>query len=225
MSKILRRSGNAVTQYCDVIGWQPQAIYMVGVGMHHEETTVFRECWPDTELYGWEANPEVYKSVKDAFPGIIHSKAISSYDGTIKVHCRHNWKDGGTVYAGHDRCRTVDVACTTLDRCLCLPKSPRGLLWLDCEGSELAAIVGGRNFIEDRVAMVNVELTGNPRVPDWPTPERIHAELMQLGFLQAWIHSIRPSIAQCDAVYVRRDLFNPAYCCVPDSIIRHRDGS
>ena len=93
-----------------------------------------------------------------------------------------------------------------------------GLLWLDCEGSELSAIQGGYDFIETSISMINVEMTGKPRGPNWPRPIEIHRALTGLGFLQVWVHTIRTCIGQFDAVYLRKELFKPDLCACPGSV-------
>lgn len=215
-SKILRRSGNAVAEYLRLIEWNPQSLYQVGVGIFHEETTVFREHWPDIAIYGFEPNPRTYNSIKGNYPGRLYPYAISDHPHVAMLHSRKRWKDGSSLY--QDKKNEYDikdkVESTTLDRMLPLlqPHNREGVLWLDCEGSELDALLGGIDFLDKGISVVNVELTGIPRGEGWCKPIQVHDFLSTKGFVQTWTHSHRTSIFQFDAIYLRRELFKPEFC-------------
>ena len=228
MSKVLRRSGNAVVNYLDVLGWKPKQVVMVGVGGHHDEVDVMRDAWGrDFELYGIEAHPLIYKDLRNTFPGIIqHAAAVGPHfiDRHVDLFAKSNWKDGSTTHQP----RGPDAAAWEIyhvpplildDWAHPLFNEREVLLWLDCEGSELEALRGGKRFLRDHVAVVNVELTGKPRMSGWPRAHQVHSWLISQGFHQAWIHSIRPSIAQFDSIYLRGDIYNPALSCCMDAAL------
>ena len=214
-SKINRRSGNAVVEYLGYLNFVPKSVYLVGVGMHHEEVDVMREWWGDFELYGFEPSPSVYKAVKDTFPGIIWQYAISDYEGKSKLYTKRSWKDGSSLFEKKlqsDEYNEIEVTVKTLDIMRHIPEvAEPALLWLDCEGSELNALKGAKQFIQS-VSVVNIEQTQHPRGDDWPTPYETHRWLIEHGFLQAWTHTHRTVIGQFDSIYLRREIFNPSWC-------------
>lgn len=228
-SKIHRRSGNAVVGYCQLIGFEPNAVVLVGVGMRHQEIEVMREDWDDFELYGFEPNPDIHKAINHDFPGFLSSSAITDVSGLTTLHVNRAHKDGSCIYKKFDekvqaKTKQVEVFTTTLDgrfsRGMTFGKNIRVLLWLDCEGCENLALKGGQKLIKRNVDLINVELTGKPRNHGWPKPIEVHKLLLDLGFLQCWVHTTRSCIGQYDAIYIRKELFRPEFCSCPDSIER-----
>ena len=221
-SKIMRRSGNAVTEYLRYIDFQPQQVILAGVGGHHEEVAVMRECWPEMELYGFEPNPDTFSGIKDAFPGILKNVALWSDSGPLPMHARSNWKDGSTAFVPNPEdggWKMFVAESAALDDIAWIPSADKqAMLWLDCEGSELKALEGGRRFIDERVMIINIEMTCRPRMPGWPKCAEVHELLRELGFFHVWVHTIRPSIGQYDAIYVHRALVKPNMSCCPDSV-------
>lgn len=224
VSRIFRRSGNAVVEYLNHLGWKPLHVIMVGVGGHHEEVQVMREAWAaDFELYGFEANPLIFKDLQQNFPGFAYHYAVGNSDAAkVPVYFKGNWKDGTTTVPQSDSWNCELVPAVRLDRAP-LPSfnSAEGLLWLDCEGGELNALVGGQQFIADHIKVINCEMTGRPTVGGWPTAQAVHYWLISHGFYQAWTHTIRPRLSQFDAIYLRGDLFDPSLTCCMDSVHRH----
>lgn len=219
-SKILRRSGTAVTQYLQMVGFEPRQVFMAGIGGHHEEITVMREEWPQMELYGWEPNPGTFAHLRESFPGILFHEALWSSKGSLTMHCRKNWKDGTSVHQPvTDDWGSFEIQAGTLDGHNWVPDTygRSALLWLDCEGSELEVLKGGPLFLAKRVGAINIEMTSRPRMGGWPLPLEVHEWLAERDFFQAWVHTIRPSIGQFDSVYLHRDYFNSALTCCLDS--------
>lgn len=226
VSKILRRSGIAVCQYCSLIEFEPSAIYLVGIGPKHQETDVFRETWPEVFLYGFEPHPRVFEMIQETFQGRAYPFAISDYVGVDKLYDKSNHLAGSSLFKrdiddkGKDW-DTINVEVKTLDSWVSttvIPVDDKGLLWLDCEGSELNALKGGYRFLQDFVSVVNVEMTGRPYGSEWPSSKEVHDYLVQQGFRRAWFHTTRVHQGQYDAIYVRQDLLNPAYCSCPCSL-------
>lgn len=219
-SKLLRRSGVEVGLVAEVLGWRADLVVQVGVGMHHEEADVLHEEWPGCRFLGFEANPDVYLAIKD-YPGLVTNKAIGDETGTVWLHSKRHHLDGSSVLKLPDKDvgKTVLVTADTLDRSLRADglwpeEGERVLLWLDCEGSELAALRGAREFCH-LVDVVNVEMTMRPISPEWPSPRAIHEKLAEYGFVRQWMHSHRITAGQYDAVYVKERLFKREYCCDP----------
>lgn len=221
--KVNRRSGNSVVEFLTVLDWEPKSVYMVGVGLHHEEVDVMRETWGrEFCLYAFEPNPSLYKEVSKTFPGRIRDFAISNYQGVGCLHSKDRWRDGSSLFpksVNPEQYQEILVEVTTLDHLRCImPADPPGLLWLDCEGSELHALEGGEEFIEERIQVINIEQTGRPRGDDWPSPFETHRWLREHGFLQAWTHTNRICIGQFDSIYVKAEIFDPSMCSCLESI-------
>lgn len=235
MSRILRRSGNAVCQFCEKIEWEPGIVVMVGVGNHHHEVDVMRETWNADSflLFGFEPNPSIYRNIRSTFPGMIYNRAVTNFNGKTDLFVKNKHKDGSSLYRPHktEDVKKVTVKTTTLDefdRNILsdidgVEPLAQGLLWLDCEGSELPALEGAEDFIK-RVSMVNVEITGIPWGKGWSPPIDIHRWLTRHGFLQAWVHTTRVNAGQFDAIYVSRELFRPEFCSCLNSLEGWNDG-
>lgn len=237
-SKILRRSGKAVVEYLSLLEFEPDLVCIIGVGIHHGEVFEMREAWPNIELYGFEPHPDTYKAIVETFPGRLYHSAISNEKGFLTLYSKPKHKDGASIFPKikkEDRiqCNEIEVICITLDdvigHMLCgldaeTNKSRKGLLWLDCEGNELAALEGGKRFIDNCISVINVELTGKPRSEGWSKPLDVHNKLVEYGFLQAWNHTNRSVIGQWDAIYIKRELFKPEFCSIPQSIAEYEKG-
>lgn len=222
-SRILRRSGNAVVEYCDNIAWAPEYIIIVGVGVQHEEAYVMREVWPDVPILGIEPNPRTIETIQKTYTSaplnatLIHA-AVTDFQGEAPIYSRHNWKNGATLIEPTDLTGLIveQVPCRTLDE-LVPPEARNILLWFDCEGSEIKALSKALRTIE-RTMLINIEMTGRPRHPGWPSPIHVHWLLQAYGFLQAWTHTHRTCISQFDAIYAKPGIFKPEMCSVMSSI-------
>jgi len=153
--------------------------------------------------------------------------AISDYKGSATLLVCRNWSDGGSILSRTEEAekyQEIEVPVDTLDNIndQLIQDQVRfnGLLWLDCEGSELTVLEGGEKFIHDHIIVINIEQTGRPRGDDWPTPFETHEWILNHGFLQAWTHTHRAVRGQFDSIYVRPDIFKPEFCCCLDSINR-----
>jgi len=240
-SRLLRRSGISVGLVAEVLGWRPDWVIQVGVGLFHEEADALREKidddhkeehvlkseWPDCRFVGFEPHPGTFRQVEDSYPGHLIQKAISDRHGTATFYMKKRHADGSSLHF-HDllsedersKVSKFDVELVTLDS-IFTNGYPSGkiLLWLDCEGSELAALRGGESLLE-RVEVVNVEMASKPPSSGWCSPGEVHVHLAARGFWLQWIHTQRISAGQCDVIYVRSNLFRPEYCCVPHEVER-----
>ena len=224
-SRILRRSGLAAGVVAERCGWDADWVIQVGVGMYHQETDVLkREKWPDSKFIGYEPNPNIFKNIKQAYPGELFQIAIGKTQGACTLYEKHRHKDGSSCkeFTVDDPnikiSNTYQVEMKTLDAIFCNgPHEIKGnvLLWLDCEGGELDAIEGAIKLIES-VEMINIEMTTKPPSDNWPDTRVVHKRLRELGFLRQDVHTLRGS--QYDAIYVRPHLFKKEYCICPFSI-------
>ncbi len=226
-SRLLRRSGVAVGLVAESLEWKADVIYQVGIGTRWEEMDVLMEEWgPDLTIIGVEAHPYIDMS---KYPGEVHHTALSNYTGETILNSKKRHKDGSSLHPHNKRADEnydeIKVPVTTLDVLFPSPRLGRGfvvekiLLWLDCEGSELAVMQGGVEFLEC-VDVVNIEMTARPPGVGWATPVQIHKYLVERGFWLQHIHTQRIDSGQNDGVYVRSHLFKPEYCCVPHEIMR-----
>jgi len=222
VSKTLRRSGVAVGIVAEYLEWKADVIYQVGVGDQHEEVNVLMEEWgPDLKIIGCEPHPEINLS---KYPGVVHQVAVSNYQGETLLHSKRRHKGGSSLFPhikkrSDDNYKEIRVPVTTLDSLFPTPEVGRLLLWLDCEGSELAVMQGGTNFLK-HVTVVNIELTAKAPGVGWATPVQMHNFLAESGFWLQYLHTQRMGNGQNDGIYVRPELFKPEYCCLPHEIIR-----
>jgi len=215
-SKLLRRSGIAVGMVMDQIGFDPDVMFQVGVGCHHEEVKVIQNEWPHCHFIGAEPCPGVDEALKD-YPGRVDRVAMSVFEGEAQLFRKGNHKDGSSLCKPiNQKADVVLVKKTTMDIAWLLDASKYDniLLWLDCEGHEYAVIAGGTQFMR-YVDVVNVELTSNPPAEGWCDPNEVHQELVDKGFWFQWQHTNRFVAGQRDAIYVRENLFDYDRCCCP----------
>jgi FkbM family methyltransferase len=192
-------------------------VIQVGIGQYHQEVDVLKEEWPGVRFIGFDPCP----NVADDYPGVLFQHAISDSDGEAIFNVKKHHKDGSSLYEmdGANGCEKIKVVTRRLDSCIVATQATgRILLWLDCEGSELAALRGGGELVK-WIDMVNVEMTSKPPGPDWCSPTEVHRWLTWNGFLRQWIHTGRISSGQYDAVYVKPNLFKAEYCCDPVSLL------
>lgn len=223
-SKLLRRSGVALVNIADLLDWQPDVIYQVGVGMHSEETDVMKEAWPNAKFIGFEPHPASFRGRKENYPGILFPVALGAEEGNRELHFRKRHKDGATFFPfegqSEGRCEVVvSVLDDFVGNMRSFKPNDMVLLWLDCEGSELDVLLGAKKFLP-WVDVVNVEMTAKPRSEEWCSQIEVHDKLVREGFFRQWIHTQRSCIGQYDAIYVRPEHFRSEYCCDPEEVKR-----
>jgi FkbM family methyltransferase len=204
-SKILRRSGIAVTQICNLYDWQPDVILQIGVGVHHEETDVFMESWPNVRLVGFEPDKRVREMLTSKYPGDLHPEAIWSEKATKTIHTKSTHGNGSSLFEHPKSDHGYEIDCIPLNTAIHRGYGGNTMLWLDCEGAEYQALLGGERAMK-RIQFVNVEMTGLPPNPEWSKPQHVHEMLEAYGFTRIWIHTTRSIIGQYDAIYCRNEL-------------------
>jgi FkbM family methyltransferase len=212
-SLLLRRSGVAVGAIAELLEWQADTLYQVGIGMYHKEVDVLRHEWGENlKVIGCEPHPRI--RLED-YPGEVYRVAIANRVGQTSFYARPGHKDGSSLYKRDgEEFTEYTVKVTTLDALFPNPEGPRILLWLDCEGAELDALKGGENFLK-HVDVINVELTAKSNAKEWCSPGDVHDLLQSRGFFRQWIHTHRVNAGQADAIYVCARLFRPQFCCCP----------
>lgn len=219
VSRIRRRSGNAVTEYCQLIGFQPSLILMAGVGSQSGELDCFSETWPDAPIMGYEPHPETHKHLDHSRFSRLRCCALSDKTETRDLYFRPRHKDGSTLSKRNDQpdIQTTQVRCVQLDDDLEQSQIPQhnNLFWLDCEGHEDAVLRGAHSFLQT-VAVVNVEITCYPRSKDWAQPSDVNALLTDAGFSWVWTHTHRSCRGQFDQIWVRPRLVKRQFCMNPE---------
>lgn len=228
VSRLLRRSGVAVLQLAENLGWRPTLVVQVGVGHYHQEVDVMQEAWPGVHFVGFEPQSNIHQDEKMGYPGQLFRVALSDKVGRETLYVKTKHKDGSSLFP-HTRPNEresyaaelvlVDTLDHFLSRC-----DDHTLLWLDCEGSELNVLRGGKEYVKG-VEVINVETASNPPGDQWCSPVEIHRWMKENGFWRQWHHTYRDSAGQCDVVYVRKCLFNPKYCICPCEIERWQAGN
>ena len=211
---IKTRSTDACRNYLTVIKFVPTHLWIGGAGVDGVEI----EMWDPhtTKVVAFEPNPISYKSIenKQTPDRKIIEAALFDQDGNANLLYSHNWKNGGSLLrSGHWRSEKVKTVC--LDTAITdTPEQRTAMLWLDCEGSELAALRGATQLLENKIAVINLEMTSLPREISWPSPISIDLFLRQHDFIHVWVHTIRPVIGQFDAIYLHKSLVMPGipYC-------------
>ncbi len=226
-SKIRRRSGLGFVAFAEWLGWRPDVVFQVGVGYNFQEVDVMREVWPGCKFVGFEPHPGIFEGIKESYPGMLHEIAITHFTGRALLYDKPKHKEGSSLHE-HDekKCGKIWVNAWKLDglfpypECLPADHGKYILLWLDCEGSELGALRGGKEFVK-YVQVINVELTSKPPGKGWCNPNEVHKWLNDHGFLRQWHHTNRSCAGQMDAIYVRRELFRPDLCGCPCQVERY----
>jgi len=223
-SKIRRRSGTALVGYCELCDWMPDSVIQVGVGCSHQEVDAMYETWGDNvHFYGIEAHPGIADEAKKDYPGAIWNYAVVGPDdpASMPFYTKSKHRDGSSLFKHNkenpkNKYDEIQVETITLDR-LYEQKLINGfdsLLWMDCEGGELKALLGAEQLIK-YISMVNVEMTGVSQGDGCCTPSEVHAWLHDHGFARAWCHTTRSRFGQYDAIYVRREMLKPELAMCP----------
>ncbi len=204
----MANSGQDFIKAIKSLRWSPDMIYQVGVGKHYPEVKAFQKEWPEIPITGCEPHPSLYKRLTEKYPGKIYNIAMGEVDGSVDLYHRKKHKDGSSVFQRkYDPNRPLvkhRVVCSTLDTFFC-DKIVNALLWLDCEGSELRVLRGGKEFLKG-VSVINVEVIVEPPCDGWCSACDVNIELVRNGFVLRSTHTHRDNHNQYDAVYVRSSL-------------------
>lgn len=223
MSRILRRSGNAVTSYLRLLDWQPDWVVQVGIGFQFQEVDVMREAWPSVQFMGFEAHPKLISSLRRTYPGqVVHAAVCCDDSEHVSLYSKSRHKSGSSLFDHHNRnarnrYEVFTVPAKKLDE-MNWSSIGNALLWIDAEGSELGVLQSGEEFISQKVKALNIEFTGVEQGEGWSRPAEVHAWLVEHGFRRVWVHTVRHAIGQYDAIYVSADMVQELYCMCPCSL-------
>jgi len=119
----------------------------------------------------------------------LHPFAITECGiGVVNLLCDSKFPDSSSLHQlpSHNGVSTQAVT-TTLDLFDELCGSGKDIvLWMDIEGSELAALKGGVSLLSSgRVKAINLEVRDNSECEDWPTAKEIHEFLTKFNYVKA----------------------------------------
>ena len=213
--RLLRRSGIAVALIAELIEWKPDFVMQVGVGHFWKEVEVMQEAWPGVKFVGFEPHPVLLeKDVRGKYPGLLYEVALGEEEGKRELWYNNAFMEGASLFPGDGAGECVTIPVCRMDDMFALLGNDRILYWIDCEGSELSVLKGSVEFLKG-VDVINIELTGNPPRPGWPSPVEVNRWLLDHGFVSQYIHTHRSSSGQNDMVYVKPHLFRPEFCSCP----------
>jgi FkbM family methyltransferase len=204
------KSGLFLIENLYKLNWRPDAIYQIGIGIRHDEIKIMHYVWPTAKIIGFEPHPHTCKKLKGDYPGKFYEMAVGDFCGQIDLYNRGPHKDGSSIFRRPDRpdgkeLAVNNVSIKTLDELFGLPIDLHVLLWLDCEGSELKVLQGGKEFLEG-VEVVIVEMTTEKMPEGWCTPIEVHGCLEDYGFVCISKHKQKKNSTQYDAIYVKKSL-------------------
>ena len=155
---------------------------------------ICKGLFPGRDIYGFEPIPRRVRKLRKAFKEIrvhIHEKALGECDGIRTLHILK-----GNPYSSlllplpelanalGDRgteTEQISVQQVRLDKVL---DRPPGLLKLDVQGSEEAALMGGSGFITGIHGLI-LELSNTLRYKGQASASRLESRLGELGFFCA----------------------------------------
>lgn len=192
---------------CRFIRKPPNAMYDIGVGLKSEWSTLKR-VYREMQLFGCEPHPEErQKILKADFPGPLLEVAIGEMPGRAKLRMHATDSMSSSLMPITASAAEVDVEMWTLDQFDAhVGSADRILLWMDIEGSELAALRGGSNLLSSgRVRWINLEERRNGHSPTdgWCQPPEIQSLLESYGYRRMTAYN-RHATHQ-DVIYVHQD--------------------
>ena len=185
----------------------PRALYDIGVGPKSEWRTL-RKRYPKLKVFGCEPHPATYQSLlRGGFPGALLNVAIGEAEGTATLFDSADDAKRASLLPLAESERQIPTEVWTLDRFdREMGQQDRILLWMDIEGTELAALRGGTKLLDSgRVRWINLEERRNGDCPavGWTDPAELHAFLTSHGFVRAADYNRHPT--HQDAIYVHRE--------------------
>jgi len=164
----------------------PSAIYSIGAGNQLMSDWAFlAKQYPNAKLYGCEPHPATYKKIKPRFPGLLLPIALHHKSGKITLYLASSPGSSSVFHVPEvTDAGSIEVDSWTLDMFdKRVGSSNNILLWMDIEGSELAALQGGHDLMKSgRVTCINLEVRSEPCTNGWPTDWNIHVFLSLWGY-------------------------------------------
>jgi|GEM_PF-1894458 len=147
------------------------------------ESVAFTKIFPEAKVFAFECNPENISICRQNILGTsvtLIEEGISDKQGTMDFHILDTPDRGSSSVLQHKTMpsRTVTVPVTRLDKVL---KDFPTILWLDTQGSELAALKGcGDRIVEIKV--IHTEVYFNAAYENQPLYWDIKSYLYSKGF-------------------------------------------
>jgi len=175
-----------------------------------------KDLFPDRKIYGFEPIPKRAQQLRKAFKNMgvqIHEKALGARDTTRALHILKANPYSSllpplpelTCALGErgTEAEQIEVQQVRLDRVL---DGPPGLLKLDVQGSEAAALSGSAGFIMEIHGII-LELSHTLRYKGQAPAHRLESRLRKLGFfcVDRVSHKKMPARDDVwDALFVRK---------------------
>lgn len=136
---------------------EPSNVIHVGVG-DAEDAVMLKSKWPNARFIGLDPH---HKAPAPKYPGEFIRAAIARKPGFVTFYRRPSWYRSSMFSFEKRRQSPESVYAITLDM-VANQFDVRGsvVLWLDCEGSELFALMGASHLI-NQVTWINIEVEGN----------------------------------------------------------------
>ncbi|MEZ6099349.1 MAG: FkbM family methyltransferase [Pirellulaceae bacterium] len=184
----------------------PGVLYDLGVGPKSEWRTL-KKIFPELKVFGCEPHPETHKwLLEQGFPGTLLPVAIGDEAGTVTLYDIEGDAKRASLFPLAERTREFTTDVWTLDQFdEAFGKPDRIVLWMDIEGREKHAVLGGQKLLSSgRVRWINLEERRGGDCPavGWTDPAELLELLAQFGFVRTAAYN-RYKTHQ-DAIYVHR---------------------
>lgn len=186
----------------------PNAMYDIGVGIYNEYNTL-KKAYPEMHVYGCEPHPQEYQDLIPLFPGELLNVGIGKIREETLLYTTDTGIGGSTLLRKmRENAPSVSVTIWTLDEFDLWAKKPdKILLWLDIEGGELAALIGGENLLSSgRVHYLNIETRDVSPMEGYPCTQDITNHLARFGYLPVLRYNVQGSYPEAagDVIYVKK---------------------
>ena len=197
-----RQSVKTIGRY----GYVPQVVLMVGTG-EGNEWEVFKEAWPDVDVRGIEAHPKTAELAGRKFNVINAAVVQQDHGGRVSFYMRYRSPKRSSLHsrgAARDteiKVATIPLAGYARSHALC---GTRIWLWMDCEGCELGAIMGGMELMKSVgwIQIETVEASGNR--PSWPVASEVIPVVESMGYEVAGDYRRKKRTGRCGDMLYRR---------------------
>jgi FkbM family methyltransferase len=128
---------------------QPEVIIFVGARFHGENE-IFRDAWPQARQLAIEAYPKSAASANQMMP-TTHAAIVENECKTVTLYKRIGLSRASSIYPDKaNKYKKLTVPAMTLDQFYRQHKllGKKIFLWMDCEGSELSAMKGGKKLLK-----------------------------------------------------------------------------
>lgn len=196
-----------------LVGHRPQWLVLGGPA-DAAEWVVAQETWHGIKGVGIEPNPNaVAWQVGNGWPAAwpMYEAALGESEGTAVLDVSDTLRNALVVATGHPLdVRNVEVPVITLDQLHAKHDFHDAIVWMDIEGSELAALKGGQELLRSgRVLVWDIEFMEHNQ-----TLKASMEMMARAGYVA--VADWNASAACRDRIFLRKDLFR-ANQALPDS--------